>query len=164
MIHNYSVVICDPMDYSTWGIPVLYYLLKFGQTHVHWVNDAVQPPHHPLSPPSPALGLSAASGSFPMSQLFSSHGQKIGASASVPSNEYSGLISFRIDWFDLAVQGTLKSFLQDHSSKASILWGSAFFMVQLTSTQLLEKPQLWLDGPWSAKWCLCLLICCLVLS
>ena len=49
-----------------------------------------------------------------------------------PSNEYSGLISFRIDWFDLAVQGTLKSLLQHHSSKASILWHSALFMVQLS--------------------------------
>ena len=67
-----------------------------------------------------------------MSWFFTSGGQSIGASAlaSSPSNEYSGLISFRIDWFDLlAVQGTLKSFLQHHSPKASILWHSAFFMV-----------------------------------
>ena len=74
------------------------------------------------------------SGSFQMSQLFASGGQSIGASASVsvlPMN--SGLISFRIDWFDLlAVQGTLKSLLQHHSSKTSILWCSAFFMVQLS--------------------------------
>ena len=77
-----------------------------------------------------------ASRSFLMSQFFPSGGQSVGAStsASSPSNEYLGLISFRIDWFDvLAVQGTLKSLLQDHSSKASILWCSAFFMVQLTS-------------------------------
>ena len=70
-----------------------------------------------------------------MSQFFASGGQSIGVSASAisPSNEYSGLISFRIDWFDvLAVQGTLKSLLQDHSSKVSILWRSAFFMVQLS--------------------------------
>ena len=70
-----------------------------------------------------------------MSQLFVSGGQSIGASASasVPSNEYSGLISFRMDWLDLlAVQGTLKSLLQHHSSKASILQHSAFFMVQLS--------------------------------
>ena len=66
-----------------------------------------------------------------------------------PSNEYSGFISFRIEWFDLpAVQGTLKSLLQHHSSKASILQLSAFLMVQLW---LLEKPELWLDGPLSAK-------------
>ena len=76
-----------------------------------------------------------ASGSFPMSQLFVSSGQSIGVSASVssPSNEYSGLISFRMDWLGLlAVQGTLKSLLQYHSSKASILQHSAFFPVQLS--------------------------------
>ena len=74
------------------------------------------------------------SGSFPVSQLFTSGGQSIGVSASAcPSNEYSGFISFRIDWFDLfAVQGTLKSLLQHHGSKASILQHSAFFLVQLS--------------------------------
>ena len=72
-----------------------------------------------------------ASGSFPVSQLFPSVGQSIGASA--PSSEYSRLISFRMDWLDLfAVQGTLTSLLQCHSSKASILRCSAFFMVQLS--------------------------------
>ena len=76
-----------------------------------------------------------ASGSFPISQLFASGWPKYwNFSFSIcPSNEYSGLTSFRIDWFDLlAVQGTLKSLLQHHSSKASILWCSAFFMVQLS--------------------------------
>ena len=70
-----------------------------------------------------------------MSQLFASGGQSIGVSASSisPSNEYSGLSSFRMDWLDLlAAQGTLKSLFQHHSSKASILWSSAFFMVQLS--------------------------------
>ena len=70
-----------------------------------------------------------------MNQLFASGGQSIGisASTSVPSNEYSGLISFRMDWLDLlAVQGTLKSLLQHHSSKASVLQHSAFFTVQLS--------------------------------
>ena len=69
-----------------------------------------------------------------MSQFFASAGQSIGVSASISvSNEYSGLISFRMDWLDLlAVQGTLKSFLQHHSSKASILQCSAFFIVQLS--------------------------------
>ena len=88
-----------------------------------------------------------------------------------PSSEYSELISSRIDWFDLlAVQGTLKSLLQHHSSKASILRQSAFFMVQFSwsnshiHTWLLEKPQLWLYRPLLAKQCLCFLICCLGLS
>ena len=71
-----------------------------------------------------------------MNRLFLSGGQNIGVSASasvLPVNEYSGLISFRMDWLDLlAVQGTLKSLLQHHSSKASILWLSAFFIVQLS--------------------------------
>ena len=83
----------------------------------------------------------SASGSFPMSQLFASDGLSIGVSASalvLPMTEGlispSGLIFFRIDWLDvLAVQGPLRSLLQHHSSKASILWCSAFFMVQLTS-------------------------------
>ena len=95
---------------------------------------------HPTSsssvvPFSSCLQSFPASGSFLMSQLFASGGQSVGASASSISlsNDYSGLISFRIDLFDLlAVQGTLKSLLQHHSSKASILWHSAFFIVQLS--------------------------------
>ena len=74
-----------------------------------------------------------------MSQLFTSGGQSLGVSASTcPSNENSGLTSFRIDWFDfLAAQGTLKSLLQHHSSKASILWCSAFFGVQLSHPYMM---------------------------
>ena len=94
---------------------------------------------HPTIPSSviPFSGLQSfpVSGSFQMSQFFASGGQSyLSFSLSIsPSNEYSGLISFRMDWFDLLeVQGTLKSLLQHHSSKASILQGSAFFMVQLS--------------------------------
>ena len=116
------------MDSSTPGFPVL----ESTQTHVHRVRDAIQP-CHPLSSPSPpAL---PASGSFPMNLLFVSGSQNIGALAfSIsPSNESSGLISFRIDLFDLlVVQGTLKNLLQHHNSKASVLWHSAFFMVQFS--------------------------------
>ena len=75
-----------------------------------------------------------------MSQLFSSGGQSIGSfNFSInPSNEYSGLISFRIDWFDLlAVQRTIKSLLQHHISKASIVWYSVFFMVQLSHPYMI---------------------------
>ena len=85
-------------------------------------------------PFSSCLQSFPASGSFQISHFFTSGGQSIGASASAksPSNEYSGLISFRMDWFDLlAVQGLLKSLLQHHSSKASILRCSAFLVVQL---------------------------------
>jgi len=83
-----------------------------------------------------------ASGSFLMSRLFTSGGKSIGFSFSIsPSNEYSGLISFRIDWFDLrAVQGTLKSLLQHHSSKASILRQSALWSNSHIHSCLLEKP------------------------
>ena len=86
--------------------------------------------------------------------------------SSNPSSEYSGLISFRIDWFDLfTIQGTLKSLLQHHNLKASVLWCSAFFMVHShTCTQLLKKPWLWLYEPLLAKWCRCFLICCIGLS
>ena len=84
--------------------------------------------------PFSSLQSFPASGSFPVSHFFASGGQNIKSfSFNIsPSNEYSGLISFRIDWFDfLEVQGTLKSLLQHHSSKPSFLWHSAFFMVQL---------------------------------
>ena len=76
------------------------------------------------------------------------------------SNEYSGLISFRTDWFDLVVQGTLKSLLQ-HNSKSSILQHSAFFMVQLSHLYMTGKMIALTIQTFSAKWCLCFLICCL---
>ena len=119
--------ISDPMDCSMPGLPIHHQLL-FTQTHIHWVGDAIQP-SHPLSSPSPPPPL----GLFPMSQLFISGGQSIGFSFNIsPPNEYSGLIYFRMDWLDLlAVQGTLKSLHQNHKSKASILWHSIFFIVQL---------------------------------
>ena len=102
-------------------------VLEFAQTHVHWVSDAIQP-SHPLSAPSPpAFNLAQHQGLFSW-KFFASGGFSIS-----PSNEYSGLISFRMDWLDLlAVQGTLKTLLQHHSSKASTLWCSAFFTVQLS--------------------------------
>ena len=121
----------DPMDYSMPGLPVHHQLPELTQTHVHWVGEAIQPSiSSSVVAFSTLLQSFPASGSFPMSQLFAPGGQSIGHfSFSIsPSNEYT--ISFRIDGLDLlAVQGTLKSLLQHHSSKASILWWSAFFMV-----------------------------------
>ena len=123
---------CDSKDCSMPDFPILDHLLQFAQIHVHWVGDGIQP-SWPLSSPSLAFNLShiktfsnelALHIRWPKSWIFSF--------SISPSNEYSGLISFRIDWFDLAVQGILKSLLQHHSSKASILWCSAFFMVQLS--------------------------------
>jgi len=128
-----SLTVCDAMDCSMPGSPVLYYFLKFAQTHVSWVGNAIQP-SHPLFSPSPFASNLSQLQSLPVSQLFASGGQSIGASASSLPNKNSRMISFRIDWFDvLAVQGTLKSLLQHHNSKASVLWCLAFFMVQLTS-------------------------------
>ena len=100
---------------------------------VHWVSDAIQP-SHPLSSPSPAFNLSQLQGLFQWVRSSHRWPKYWSFSFSIsPSNEYSGLISFRMDWLDLlAVQGTLKSLLQLHSSKASILRRSAFFIVQLS--------------------------------
>ena len=127
--------LCDPMNCSTPGLPVHHQLPEFSQTHVHQVGDAIQP-SHPLSSPFSSCHQSLpALQSFPMSQLFAWGGQSTGVSAlaSFLPKEIPGLISFRMDWLDLlAVQGTLKSLLQHHSSKASILQRSASFTVQLS--------------------------------
>ena len=109
------------------GLPVHHQLPEFTQTHAHRVSDAIQP-SHPLSSPSPpAFNLSQHQGLFNESALRIRWPKYWSFSFNIsPSNEYSGLISFRIDWLDLlAVQGSLKSLLQQHSSKASILQCSA---------------------------------------
>ena len=118
---------CDPMNRSTPGLPVYHHLLEFTQTHIHRVRDAIQPSHSrssasPLPPIPPSIRVfsneSALRMRWPKSWSFSF--------SIIPSKEIPGLISFRMDWLDvLAVQGTLKSLLQHHSSKASILWRSA---------------------------------------
>ena len=124
---------CKPMDCSTPGFPIHYQLPELIQTHVHRVTDAIQLSHSLSSPSPPALNLSQNQGLFQW--VSSSHqvAKVLSFSFSIcPSNEYSELISLRMDWFDLLpVQGTLKSLLQHHSSKASILRGSAFFIVPL---------------------------------
>ena len=127
------------MNRSMPGLPVHHQLLEFTQTHVHWVGDAIQP-FHPLLSLLPCPQSLPASESFPMSQLFAWGGQSNWSfSFSIsPSNEYSGLISFRMDWLDLlVVQGTLKSLLQHDSLKASILWHSAFIIVQLSHPYMI---------------------------
>ena len=130
--------------------------------HVCWVSDGILP-SQPLSIPSPPIfNLSQHQSLF--SWVSSSHqvAKDWSFSFSIsPSNEHPGLISFRMDWLDLlAIQGTLKSLHQHHSSKASILQHSAFFIVQLyIHTWLLEKPYLWLDGPLLVKQYLCFLTC-----
>ena len=119
--------LCDPMDCSTSGFPVHHQLLEFTQ-----VDDVIQPSNPLLSPSPPALNLSQhqclfkwVSSLHQVAKLLDLQHQSF--------QWYSGLISFRMDWLDLlAVQGTLKSLFQQHSSKVSILWYSAFFTVQLS--------------------------------
>ena len=143
--------------------PIHHQLLEFTQTPVHCVGDAIN--HLILC--RPLLLLPSI---FPSIRVFSSESAlcirwpKYQFQLSIsPSNEHPGLISFRTDWLDLlAIRGTLNSLLQHHSSKASILWCSAFFIFQLSNpymttgkTIALTRQTLW------TKYCLCFLICCL---
>ena len=125
------------------SLGLIYIISKgFTQTHVHWVSDAIQP-SHPLSSPSPPASI------FPSIRVFSSEPTlpirwpkywSFGFCIS-PSNEYSGLISFRIDWFDLlAVQGTLKSFIQHHSLKASLHGSQSCHGERVCVTQWSYEP------------------------
>ena len=135
--------LCEPMNHSTPGLLVHHQLPEFTQTHVHRVSDAIQ--HLILCRPLLLLPLI-----LPSIRVFSNEStlhmrwpKYWSFSFNIsPSNEHPGLISFRMNWLDLlAVQGTLKSLLQHHSSKASILRRSAFFTVQLyIHTWPLEKP------------------------
>ena len=128
------LTLCNLMDCSMPGLPVHHQLLEFTQTHAHWVGDAIQSSHPLSSPSSPSI--------FPSIRVFSNESAlrirwpkywsfSFNISFNIsPSNEHSRLISFRMNWLDLlAVQGTLKRLLQHHSSKASILPRSTFFMV-----------------------------------
>ena len=122
------------MNRSTPGLPVHHQLPEFTQTHVHQVDDAIQPSHSLLSPSPPAPNPSSIRGFSNESALRMGWPKYWSFSFSIiPSKEHPGLISFRMDWLDLlAVQGTHKSLLQYHSSKASILQRSAFFTVRLS--------------------------------
>ena len=136
--------LCDHMDCSTPGLPVHHQPLQLAQTHVYQVSDAIQP-SHPLSYPSPLASIFPSIRGFSNESVLHIRWPKYWSfSFNIsPSNEYSGLISFRMDWLDLlAVQGTLKSLLQHHSSKASILRCSDFFVVQLS------HPYMTTGKPW----------------
>ena len=132
MIFQFSSVaqscptLCDSMNCRMPGLPVHYQLPESIQTHVHWVSDAIQP-SHPLSSPSPpALNLPSIRVFSNDSALHIRWSKYWSFSFNTnPSNKHPGLISFRMVWLNLlAVQGTLKSLLQHHSSKASVLWHS----------------------------------------
>ena len=136
--------LCNPVDGSTPRLPVLHHFPEFAQTHVHWVGDIIL--CHPF------LLLPSI---FPSIRVFTNElalhirqAKYWSFSFSIsPSNEYSGLISLRIDWFHLlAVQGTLKTLLQHHSSKASILWCSAFSTVQLSHPYMITGKTIALTG------------------
>ena len=131
---------CDSMNSSTPGFSVHHQLPDSTETQVHWVGDAIQP-SHPLSSTSPLPSI------FPSIRVFSNDStlhqvaKVLDFSFNIsPSNEHPGLISLRMDWLALlAVQGTLKSLLQHHRSKASVLWCSAFFTVQLLQPYMTPK-------------------------
>ena len=160
------LTLCDPMDCSMPGLPVPHHLPEFTQVHVHCIGDAIQPSHL-LKPSSPAIDLSQDQGLFQWVVVQIRWRKYWCFTFSIsPSSEYSGLISLKIDWFDLlAVQGTFRSLFQHHSLKASILWHSAFFIVQLSHSYMTTGETIALTI-WTllAKWCLCFLICCLGLS
>ena len=126
--------LCDPINRITPGLPVHHQLPEFTQTHVHWVGDAIQS-SHPLLSHSPPPAIPPSIRVFSNASTLHMRWPKYWSFSFsiIPSNEIPGLISCRMDWSDLlAVQGTLKSLLQHHSSKASILQRSAFFTVQLS--------------------------------
>ena len=124
----------DPMDCTMPGLPVHHQLLEPTQTHIHRVSDAIQQSHPLLAPSPPAFNFSKHHNLFQSVSSLHQVAKYWSFSFNIsPSKEYSGPISFRMDWLDLlAVQGTLKSLLQHHSSKAAILWYSVFFIVRLS--------------------------------
>ena len=131
-VSQLCLILCDLMCCSMPSFPDLHFLPEFAQTNLHWVNDAIQT-SHPLPPSPPALSLLRA---FSNKLAFAS-----GGFSTRSSNEYSGLISFRIDWFYLlTVQGAVKSLLQHHSSEHQC-FGSQLSLCSHshTRTWLLEK-------------------------
>ena len=135
------------------GFPVHHQLLEPTQTHVHRIGDSIQP-FHPLSSPSPPSFSHSQHQVSSNESVLCIRWPKYFSFSLSSSNEYSGLISFRIDWLDLlATQGTLKSLLKYHSSKASILQRSAFFIVQLLASihDYWKNHSFGLDGPLLVK-------------
>ena len=159
--------LCDPMNCSTPGFPVLHYFPKFAQTHVHWVTDAIQL-YYALSLPSLALNLSQHQGLFQwfgsfhqVTKVLELHLQHQSFQMNIQGWFHlmlTGLICLLLKWLSRVFSSTT---VQKHKffCAQSSLWSNFHIC-----TWLLKKPQLWLDGPLSAKWRLCFLIHCLVLS
>ena len=147
------LTLCDPMNSSMPGLPVHHELPEFTQTHVHQVSDAIQP-SHPLSSSSPPAPNPSSIRVFSNESTLRMRWPKDWSFSFsiIPSKEIPGLNSFRMDWLDVfAVQGTLKSLLQHHSSKASILQHSAFFTVQLSHPYMTTGKTITLTRPLLAK-------------
>ena len=128
------LTLCNPKNRSTPGLPVHHQLLEFTQTHVHQVGDAIQPSHPLLSPSPPAFNLSQHQGLFQWVNSLHQVAKVMEFQLQHQSFQWTPRTDlFRMDWLDLlVVQGTLKSLLQHHSLKASILQCSAFFIVQIS--------------------------------
>ena len=133
-VTQWCLILCNPMNRSAPGLLLHHRLPGFTQTHVHWVGDAIQP-SHPWPSPSLPAPIPPSIRVFSNESTLRMRWQKYWSFSFsiIPSKEIPALISFRMDWLDLlAVQGTLKSLLQHHTSKTSILQHSAFFTVQLS--------------------------------
>ena len=137
LVAKSCLTLWDPLNCSMPGFLVLQYVPEFAQIHAHWISDAIQPSHSLWPPSPPGLNLSQYQGLFQGASLCLRWPKYWSFSIS-PFNEYSGLISSSIDCMDfLAIQGTLESLPQHHSSKPSVLQCSAFFMVQLSHAYLM---------------------------
>ena len=169
-----------PRECNIPGSSVLHYLREFAQIHVHWVGDAIQS-FHPLPPASPCAFNRSHQGLFPRVSPFHQEAEVLELQRQHQSFQWIfRVISFRTDWFDLAVQGTLENLLQYHNLKASVLWHSTFSMIQIsylymttgktialtiqtTCIQMVNTDHFDYTDP-LAKWHLCFFICYLGFS
>ena len=154
--------LCDPMDCSTPGFPVHHQLPEPTQTHSHQVGDAIQPSH-------PLLSLFLLPSIFLTIRVFSNESvlhirwPKYWSLSIMPSNEYSGLISFRINWFDLLAGKGLSSVFSSTAVLKHQFFGAVRYLWSNTHIHPYWKKHSWLDRPLLTKWCLCFLIYSLLL-
>ena len=159
--------LCDPMDCSTPGFPVLFHLLELAQTHVHWIGETIQPTRPLSSPSPPAFSLSQHQGLFQWVSSSLHVAKVLEFELQHQSLQWIIRIDFLYDWlvWSLCSPRNSKSFFQHHSLKASILWHSAFFMVQLSHPYMTTGKTIALTiWAFVSKVMSLLLICCLSLS